>query len=454
MDGTNGEVEHGPGNTSDSKGHSDQAYTSYAPACVAFGRNCDTMDPDDPAHCDHDLHFEVLMDSIASSIRKHTLSMHKPPYTGDELVVMAWICDGSQVPYARESAFEWILRQFPYYRMVNANLWNAQGLTHGRDELVIPGLSEVYARSDQPIATVNLMGEVWQNPPTGYSICLVPGRVYVRSSVAPTNKPMPFRFLDLPPEMRNAVYLRLLVQEKPGFFATTSVDPVSVVLLRSCGGINRYNVEPQAFGTGLVSSDLQQTLPSMLALTQTCKQLCGEVLPYFYGENRFHFANLEDSDDVLNRLTPSHATHLSDICLSVMSCGRENGCTGLSRALQMLRTTKKLKRFELEFMEDVEKMLDIGLDVVMKHGMDVEGLSDEDAARFKQMDQDIATVLLLLPPVAAHAGVLVITGNCPHIKAYIWAEVAKIKSRNPVSQFQQQEGGMVTQDFEGADQND
>ncbi|KAK4955633.1 hypothetical protein LTR10_006572 [Elasticomyces elasticus] len=169
------------------------------------------LDADNPVStvsCSHQHweDFHELVSGIESYIKKYTLSMHKPPFTGAGLAVLARLCIGGIDSCSRDEVFKWILDRFPYYRMVNANLRSAQGVIVDRDLLVVPGLSEAYSNHYLPLAMLHLRDEKKIGPPVGYPVTLVPGRVFLRPTLPLAASYDNFRFLDLPPELRNAIY--------------------------------------------------------------------------------------------------------------------------------------------------------------------------------------------------------------------------------------------------------
>ncbi|TKA75730.1 hypothetical protein B0A55_05913 [Friedmanniomyces simplex] len=241
----------------------------------------------------------------------------------------------------------------------------------------------------------------------------MPARIFLRDMLEPEHHGT-FRFLDLPPELRNVIYEMVLVFDKGGLAVSHGIHGTSLRL--SCRETERYFADDGA-RLARTTNLVQVTAPpleNMLALLPTCRQVYTEAMPYFYRDNQFRFENQDHFADAMYWLSDYRRKHLSKLYLDFRS-SHSAGAPFLRRILEGMSADQRLRRLEIVFGHDD--------DWLKMRARQRRGMGIEQKSTFTKVQQ-----IPIMPSLALFASCaedLVITGHCPKIRTYIRAEVAR-----------------------------
>ncbi|TKA68950.1 hypothetical protein B0A55_08240 [Friedmanniomyces simplex] len=200
----------------------------------------------------------------------------------------------------------------------------------------------------------------------------------------------------------------------------------SVALRRPCSGAGRYypKIEHEDGMDKIACTLNPRPLPKVLALLRTCRQIRDEAVPYFYRDNALRFT-LKDMGQVLSRLAPSRAEHLSNVYINFCDLSRITQASaqfGMLYALGRLVAVNRLRRLELESAPEDDKELET---LGFAHVAIGVGIKERGAiTSFEQIPMFVQLAL-----VAARARELVFTdkGLCPRIEGWILGEVERLR---------------------------
>ncbi|KAK3661206.1 hypothetical protein LTR56_000329 [Elasticomyces elasticus] len=370
----------------------------------------------------------VLKDEIEQLLVEYTTyATTKPPFPIEELFVMAGVCSGKS-PITGEDALEWIVQTFPYY--TQAVLRKHVRVASGREYFhtnSMPDIPEALRHHAIPLVSVHDPATVtFNNHMTvkKYDVPLPAARTFLRHHLE-EDRPGVFPFFDLPPELRNCIYMMMLFFDERGFKYNYHrvVNPPGIKVFmqlpsREGDQVPGANDGADMYLSTWVNPGDWMTAPSfakILGFLQTSKQIRNEAMPYFYSDNRFFFNTANDFAFAINSLETDRFKHLSDIHIKFE--WPYEYPQDLPRALQRLATVENLRRLQLDFSTD-----DVWLKMEAKERrkMGVNRLR-----KFIRIDQ--IPIMVQLAFAASHADTLVITGQCTLIDGYITGEVARLK---------------------------
>ncbi|KAH9826769.1 hypothetical protein Tdes44962_MAKER03312 [Teratosphaeria destructans] len=362
----------------------------------------------------------------------------QPPFTGEEVVVMACAAN-DQKWNSVEDIMKWILAKLHYHREVAlaefiisaSKVFTADrvpGLTAG-----IEDLSTILGRYDIPLLRkrVQVDGAVnsWYSVPDKmfYSAPSTHARAFLAKWLAPARAGH-FHFLGLPPEVRNLVYDLLFDFSKTG-----------IIVKADCLG---YNIVPRylAFQTVELEPDQESSrdsirpyynrprglelpkLSSLLALLCTCKQVCNEAMPRFY-RNRF-VLDLQ-AFSLLHHLAAPRAEHLSHVRLNLTLryTSIHHGIEHFPSGLRALARSKHLQNLEVHI---ASERTWIKLNPIGRHR-----LGWEKKRTFKKMEE--IPYMKDLVVLAAKVEKLTISGDCPQFTALVQKEKDKLEAEAAAS---------------------
>ncbi|KAK5691003.1 hypothetical protein LTR17_025758 [Elasticomyces elasticus] len=373
----------------------------------------------------------ALRVEIEEAIADYTEPDTKPPYSTPQLVAMAAICS-YEIEVTDKGVLRWILETFPYYTQQAIHEYITHSFANrtsffddfqtqeepGRFEASITKALGSYAL---PLRTALFEYEDDQGNNllrTGLKVLVAPARISLRS-VLESSRDGKFQFLELPPEMRNAVYEVLLVFNKHGFTVPFGKKHMCLESREA----EEYDPKIST-DAGNVHRNLQQvTAPppaTILALLCTCKQVYQEAMPYFYRDNRFRFQYLADFASWSKCLAPSRLEQLSNLYLDVSILYKAEYEDVIS-ALQSLTAIKHLQKLELSFTSGDNEWLK--MDSRMRQMMGVQR-----SRSFTKVEQ--IPMFSALALVASRATELVITRDRPpheKIEKYLTTEVKRLK---------------------------
>lgn len=247
-------------------------------------------------HADIDLKAE-----LEALIKPHVDKDKSPPFSLTELAVMAWVCreHESNVISERE-IFTWLVTTFRYYALValeSSKIFEGPGSRprpsgHIRD--LAAGLSDSVVNLEVPMHRVTKA--IYSECSAAYTTSLASSRAFLRRILKPGPKRFT-RFLDLPTEVRLAIYEDALYF--PGaleyvdrrFNADSRPRTFDVLWSeeRAAKGAAALEGRAHLFSPWVLEHDHRVTAPSttILALLLANKQIFTEAVPIFYGINTF-----------------------------------------------------------------------------------------------------------------------------------------------------------------------
>jgi hypothetical protein len=146
----------------------------------------------------------------------------------------------------------------------------------------------------------------------------------LRPSSNLTTAVQPFRFLDLPAELRNYIY--------------------QLNRQRNSASATRLGPEP----------------PSVLTLVLTNKPIHQEATPYFYSKNQFVFYYPDQAIEYLDALTPSRKDHITAVTLWYPKSTYHEALL-LESALRKIKHLKALQKLDIMLDEEPPRHLGEGL---------------------------------------------------------------------------------------------
>ncbi|KAI6847682.1 hypothetical protein KC332_g2262 [Hortaea werneckii] len=236
--------------------------------------------------------LQSLRDEVQEVIRPYTTADKEPPFSGDELIVMALVyTDDDALP--KDRILRWIINTFKYYHdafidKAFQNLADDLDFQDGSGAGVFGNITGAFTEYEAPIREGQLASE--KCTASLWSVTTQAARVYLRHWLEP-ERDGTFPFLDLPPEIRNSIYELLFTL------------PSSGIHVQNADGREGFDAffleridEPVPYGRKWSESlDLgspsikKKSMNDILALLCVSKQVNKEAMPMFYMINMFHF---------------------------------------------------------------------------------------------------------------------------------------------------------------------
>ncbi|KAK4549699.1 hypothetical protein LTR36_005000 [Oleoguttula mirabilis] len=324
-----------------------------------------------PTHASTPMASADLRGRITLAIKPHAEAEAKPPFSEEEMVVMALMMHDR--PLSEEDVCSWIINNFRHYRDLALRTFFA--LTHSFHDQsgsslsvdnettkrrLPPALdfrrqvSAAFWSFEVPLTTHH----VGKDKPQ-YSVGDVDAE-HVLRNVCPANKTTgpAFPFFKLPAELRNSIYemvfqypasgvllrpLRHSYRDWSGSRGSTTVallnrsldQPFAFDTWREAA---RSTYEESPYGDSLLRAGLLSHVLSPLLVS---RQFYNEALPIFYGINHFHFPSVGDLKQSLEGLAPNRLQHFARVSLG-FGIGEGPGRVSAFRSLAMMTGLRRL----------------------------------------------------------------------------------------------------------------
>lgn len=300
-----------------------------------------------------------LKTELEALIKPHVDKDKSPPFSLTELAVIAWVCGEheSNVISERE-IFTWLVITFRYYALValeSSKPFEGPGSRPGpsghiRD--LAASLSDSMVNVEVPMQRVTKA--IYSERSTAYTTSLASSRAFLRRILKPGPKRFA-RFLDLPTEVRLAIYEEALYF--PGaleyvdrrFNADSKPRAFDVLWSeeRAAKGAAALDGRILLFSPWVLEHDRRVTAASttILALLLVNKQIFTEAVPIFYNINTFA-CDIYALPRMLRHCGERRRSYFSRLQISV------SGYHGASKAFTkqafaMLAEVKQLKDVEI-----------------------------------------------------------------------------------------------------------
>ena len=318
------------------------------------------------------LHYASdLRASIQRMIEPWRSTSDKPPYTIQQLVVMALAT--ANVPQDHKDIFDWMYENFRYYRMLGRHsLWRNAGYLDPRmtddenwqlfqEAKDLPrDIERVFKQYEVPLLRTDVADKKC------YSIGNAEADIFLDCVLRSRKGLTKHSFFDLPAELRNTIYEHVFQYPMSGSFFR---DPCPMerdipgwpihVHSRSLYGVfdhndpefphctswasgNRCEDFPKSF-RALKVKRIKDILEPLLTNTQFFK----EAAPFFYSLNRFHFHRADEMTGRIQALAPNrwrYLTHVSFPLFVIKSeyCGFDREMILANQTLSKLTNLRKL----------------------------------------------------------------------------------------------------------------
>ncbi|KAI7011502.1 hypothetical protein KC318_g5150, partial [Hortaea werneckii] len=254
-----------------------------------------------------------LVDRIQKAIAFYKNKIYKPPFTPDELFTMAVAVTGR--PVTKGQVLKWVFANFQHYR----SMIEEEFVDDDPKQLVGPGYWRRPERdSDRFRTSINevprnyelyLKARHAQNGPDSYTMTVAScERILfkVLSSKQELNRKA-FRFMDLPPELRNTIFDLVFQYPRSG-------------LLFEAKGQKTAFVGPPAHRDALPYIKLQTLsktarITDVLAPLLVNRQFYEEAKSCFFAINHFLFADGYTMSLTLNKIPESQRRHIHHLTL-------------------------------------------------------------------------------------------------------------------------------------------
>ncbi|KAI7199260.1 hypothetical protein KC343_g5628 [Hortaea werneckii] len=310
-----------------------------------------------------------LVDRIQKAIApyKHNTS-GKPPFTPDELFTMVIAIKGQ--PVTKGQVLTWVFANFEYYRKMverefvddnpkqfdsNHYYWRRPETNSGRFRANINDVPRNYE--------LYLKTESMQDGSGKYTMTVASCERILSKVLLPKKRlnKKPFRFLDLPSELRNAIFDLVFQYPRTGLLFAAKGQKTAMI-------DSPANYDPQGrhkYG------QLERTarISDVLAPLLVNRQFYEEAKGCFFAVNHFYFSNLRAMSGTLAKTSESQRRHIQHLTLDY---GVENYDLRDARKAIALLTTCGLKKLNLHLEEDKWKELGTtSRGKVFKHRMDI-----------------------------------------------------------------------------------
>lgn len=370
---------------------------------------------------------------IKLAIAPHTNSAEKPPFTEEELVIMALAMALRKERSLRtqEQICDWIIDTFYYYRRLArrcfvtvANVFHSHALTNPsvqyKDRLKPAAEFRSKVNAVFWSSEVELTCTRDPSPSLEYRYKVTAHNAeHLLRNIWPKDAVVdkPFPFFRLPPELRNAIYGMVLHYPESGILLRRldiNTGPMTVAVLDESPDHEfdfeswREAAEPRSnmlspYGDGLLRAG---RLPNILSLLLVNRQFHSEALKIFYGSNHFHFPRVKDFFECARGVAPNHLQHLTHVSIGYSI----NDKTCATPAFKILNKLKKLKRLDIEVDEKAWT----------EYADRWRGFKKHDAMKIENM-RGLATFR------RARADVVNFYGPCPTLEAMLTAEMTRPK---------------------------
>lgn len=322
---------------------------------------------DDHVVQQNDMARESIREEILALIEPFARSPDQPPFNEAELTMIAIIYSNTSA-LDRIGVFCWISKTFPYYnhQLIDTCapcLRNKAEAGNYLQELLESRLGKPSKQYDVPLRGVYPEApyddRVKFHTPVNFTVTPAAGRTFLRRWLDPERKGA-FRFLDLPPELRNEVY-KLLFR-----------FPESGIKIRSVGASGQDNNRVAMKVFSRIDGDEDpfdhvskvpvhgvrwdiKTPPTSetLAILATNRQIHSEACPLFYSLNRFRFSSIRSLHTVLTDPTQTNRLqHIRSIQINLLRQYEHLG--KFVSAMEALSThLTGLKRLEIRITADL-----------------------------------------------------------------------------------------------------
>ncbi|KAI7162141.1 hypothetical protein KC349_g2305 [Hortaea werneckii] len=254
-----------------------------------------------------------LVERIERAIGPYKYNYTKPPFTPDELFTM--VIAVKRQPPTKGQVLQWVFANFNYYKKMveeefvdddpkelrSHSYWGRR--QRPSDEFRtkisdVPRNFELYLKTESV-----------QDGPERYAMTVASCERALSKALLPQPKTnmKAFRFLDLPPELRNTIFDLVFQYPRSGLVFLWKGQKSALVDSPTARGIQRWNIYDNLPKTARITDILAPLLVN--------KQFYEEAKACFFAINHFHFRDHYNMAKTLAKIPESQRRHIEHVTL-------------------------------------------------------------------------------------------------------------------------------------------